>query len=326
MPTLNDIHIDKPMTQISIAYRPTNFAITQMPAVNVEKESDKYFIYSQADWMRNEADLIPDGGVGPEINYSVSAGSYLCLPYGATTWVSDRERRNSDNPLQPDIDASIFVTDKALLKAEIIMKTAVFTATSWIAAHRKTLVGTEQWDDFAGSTPIADVNTAKQTIETKIGKNGEEFTVIMGRTVFYALQTHPDIQDFMAATERKVVTTDLLAQAFGVKKVLAPAVSYNSAAEGATAVYSNVWDDKVWIGYIPDAPSLRTPAGFYIMSFNPSGLPTLPGTLFTFVERVRQDRNNGHLNNRDGFRGSVNMTCEITSDVAGYLLSDVLST
>lgn len=327
MPTRNDIHIDSAMTNISIGIKPAGFAVAQLAnaIVDVKKESDKYFKYDSGDWLRISAGLIGNGAVGPFGDYSLSTDSYLCERYGLTTQVTDVDRENADEPLKLDIDAVDFVTVQALLKAESIVQTALFTATNWNANHRRTLAGAEQWNDFAGSTPIDDIQTAISTIEPKIGRPGEEYTVILGRDVFLALKTHPDIKDFLGSNERKVITEEVLAQAFGVKKVIAPASSYNSAAEGVTSSFSYIWSDKGWVGFVPDRPSLKTPSAFYILSHNPSGLPSPEGQLMTFIERTRQDKSNGHLENRDLFRGSVYMTCEITSDVAGYLLSDVLA-
>ena len=150
-------------------------------------------------------------------------------------------------------------------------------------------------------------------------------TIIMGRQVFRYARRHPLVQSQLGANERKLLSAEQLAQIFDVKRVLVGSASYNSAAEGASASYSFIWGDKVWVGYLPDRAELEAPSAFYIMSYNPSGLPTAPGALYTFIERVRQDKGNGHLENRDGFRGSCFMTCEITSNIAGYLYSDVLS-
>lgn len=326
MPTRNDMHIDHAMTNISIGVKPAGFAVVRLQnIVNVAKESDKYFKFDVGDWLRISAGLIPNGGVGPFVDYKLSTGAYLCERYGATTQVTDVDRENADEPLQPDVDAVDFVTLQALLKAESIVQTAVFTATSWNTNHRRTLTGAEQWNDFSGSIPIDDIQTAIRTVEPKTGMPGEEYTVIMGRDVFTTLKTHPDVKDFMSSSERKLITEEVLAEAFGVKKVIAPSSAYNSAAEGVTDSFSYLWTDKVWIGYIPDNPSLKNPSAFYIMSHNPSGLPSPAGQIMTFIERTRQDQANGHLENRDLFRGSVYMTCEITSDVGGYLLSDVLA-
>lgn len=326
MPTINDMHIDHAMTNISIGVKPVGFAVVQLPnIVNVAKESDKYFKFDVGDWLRIGAGLIANGAVGPFGDYALSTGSYLCERYGLTTQVTDRDRENADAPLQPDMDAVDFVTVQALLKAESITQTVVFTATSWASANRRTLTGSEQWNDFAGSIPIDDIQTGIAAVEPSTGMPGEEYTVILGRDVFNTLKTHPDIKDFMGSNERKVVTEEVLAQAFGVKRVIAPSSAYNSSAEGVTDSFSYIWSDKAWVGYLPDKPSLKTPAAFYILSHNPSGLPSPAGQLMTFIERTRQDQANGHLENRELFRGSVDMTCEVTSDVAGYLLSDVLA-
>jgi hypothetical protein len=326
MPAKKDIHIDTPMTQISIAYRPQGFIVSQFPIVNVAKDSDKFFKFDGDSWLRDEAEERADGTVGAEGDYDVSSDSYTCVPYSFTKWVSDEERKRSDNPLAPDRNATEFVTDKLLIKTERLAQAAVFTAGSWAAGHSSTLSGAAQWDDFAGSDPIQDIEDAKAVIEPKIGRPGEEMTIILGRQVYRYARRHPLIQAQLGSQERKLLSAEQLAQIFDVKKVLVGSASYNSAAENDTASYGFIWGDKAWIGYLPERAELEKPSAFYVMSYNPSGLPTAQGVQYTFIERVRQDKSNGHLENRTGFRGSTYIVVKITSNIAGYLYSDVLST
>lgn len=45
MPTVNDVHLDSAMTQISIAYKNGAYIASQIfPVVPVAKKSDKYFV------------------------------------------------------------------------------------------------------------------------------------------------------------------------------------------------------------------------------------------------------------------------------------------
>ena len=45
MPTLHDVHIDGPLSNVSIAYKNENYIADQVfPALAVAKKSDKYFV------------------------------------------------------------------------------------------------------------------------------------------------------------------------------------------------------------------------------------------------------------------------------------------
>jgi hypothetical protein len=59
-PTPSDVHVNAPLTNISIAYiqRATQFIADRVfPIVPVTKQSDRYFVYTRADWLRSEVQL-----------------------------------------------------------------------------------------------------------------------------------------------------------------------------------------------------------------------------------------------------------------------------
>ena len=59
-PTANDVHIDAILTNISVAYIQDQNAFVAskvFPTIPVEKQSDKYFVYTKGDWFRDEAQL-----------------------------------------------------------------------------------------------------------------------------------------------------------------------------------------------------------------------------------------------------------------------------
>ncbi|NBO09074.1 MAG: hypothetical protein EBV30_06965, partial [Actinobacteria bacterium] len=59
-PTSGDVHVDAILTNISVAYIQEQAAYVAsriFPTVPVEKQSDKYFIYTKGDWFRDEAQL-----------------------------------------------------------------------------------------------------------------------------------------------------------------------------------------------------------------------------------------------------------------------------
>ena len=78
-PTYQQVHIDGPLTNISIAYRnPVYIAEQIFPSVPVQKISDKYFIYTKADWLRREADVRAAGTRAVRGDYGLSTGNYVC--------------------------------------------------------------------------------------------------------------------------------------------------------------------------------------------------------------------------------------------------------
>ena len=71
-PTANQVHINRPLTNISVAYiqDDTHFIAGKVfPEIPVDKKSDLYFRYKKEDWFRDEARPRADGtesaGSGP---------------------------------------------------------------------------------------------------------------------------------------------------------------------------------------------------------------------------------------------------------------------
>ena len=104
-PTTGQVHIDKAMTNVSIAYRNANYIGDQVfPVVPVQKISDKYFTFDKGDWFRDEAGLRSPGTVGPIVEFSLGSAAYSCQPIAAGMWVADEVVDNADAPLQPRRD------------------------------------------------------------------------------------------------------------------------------------------------------------------------------------------------------------------------------
>ena len=57
LPTREDVHVDAVLTQISIAYaqKAEHFIANKVfPIIPRDKQSDKYFIWTQDDWFRDD--------------------------------------------------------------------------------------------------------------------------------------------------------------------------------------------------------------------------------------------------------------------------------
>jgi hypothetical protein len=301
-PTTGQVHIDRAMTNVSIAYRNENYIATQIfPNVPVQKISDYYFTFDKSDWFRNEAGLRAPGTVGPIVEYSLSSATYSCKPISAGMWVADEVVRNADQPLQPRRDATVFTTDKVMLYAEVEVQSDVF-GTGW--ASSATPVTT--WDDDA-SDPIANVEVGRETVVGLIGR--EPNVMVLGREVWTDLKHHPDLLDRIKYTSTGQMTPALLANLFEVPKVLIGNAIYDSADEGATESFGYIWGKHAWLGYVSPAPSLMTPSAGYLFTWQNRS-----------VERIRQD-----INKADLVRTEWHYDSKMTATDAGYLFKSCVA-
>ena len=264
-------HIDAALTDISVAYKQDADAFKAeqiFPVVPVSKQSDKYFTFDKAAWLRSEAGLLAPGAETRGANFSLSNSTYYCDVIGVHMDVSDQLRGNADEALEIDTSATEYVTEQMLLKREVDCFSMVFEASTWTGSSTGAdLAGGSQFTQWStvSSTPVADVNLQSEAIKKNTGRSPN--VLVLGRDVFTVLNKNTDILDRIRYTERGVVTEDLLAGLFGVDRVIVADATRNTAAEGATTSMSYVASDKAWLGYVAPSPGLMTPSAGYLFSW-----------------------------------------------------------
>ena len=312
-PTSTDVHVDAILTNISVAYMQESYAFVAsraFPQVSVNKQTDKYFTYDQADFFRDQVQRRADGTESAGTGYGLSTASYSCDVYALHKDIGDQTRANADAPLNPDMDATRFLTQQMLIRQEVEWAAAAFTTGVW---------GTDAtpsplWD-AASSTPIADVETAKNTVLTNTGYVPN--TVIMSYKVMSALMDNSDIIDRIKYTSQDSVSEELLARLFGVDRVMVMAGTYNTAQEGATASYSQIGDKDVLVAYVAPSAGLMVPSAGYTMLWNgvSQGFGTSTAVARYRMETLRADR----------IEIESAWDTKIVSSALGYFLSNVTS-
>ena len=312
-PTSSDVHVDAILSNMSVAFMQEAYAFVAgraFPTVNVQKQTDKYFTYSQADFFRDQVQRRADGTESAGTGYSLSTATYNAEVYALHKDIGDQTRANADIPLNMDMDATRFLSQQMLIRQEVQWASDAFTTGVWgTDATPGTL-----WD-AASSTPIADVETAKNTVLTNTGYVPN--TVIMSYKVFSALVDNSDIVDRIKDTSMESVTEELLARLFGVDRVLIMAATYNTANEGATASYSLVGDKHVLVCYTPANPGLMVPSAGYNMVWTgvSAGLGTGAAVSRYRIEERKADR----------IEIEAAFDFKVVSTALGYFLSNCTS-
>lgn len=149
-------------------------------------------------------------------------------------------------------------------------------ANKYAASNKVTLAGASQWNDPA-SDPNKNIEDAKQAVRGLIGRRPN--TVMISAKVFASLTLHPDIIDRIKYTGRDVVTPELLASLWGVKRVVVGDAVYLDNADAM----QDVWGKDVVVAYT-EVGALRD-----------MGLPSYGYTYrlrgYPIVEVPYQDRN-----------------------------------
>jgi hypothetical protein len=291
-PAQTDVHVDAILTNISVAYiqKADNFVAQKIfPVVPVDKQSDKYFIYTKADWFRDEAEKRADATESSGSGYTLTTDSYFADVYAFHKDIGDQVRQNTDTPLDPDRDATQFCTQRILLRQEIQWVTSYFTTGIW---GTDVVGGTNftQWSDFAGSDPMEDIELGKETI---LGQTGyEPNTLVLGYQVFRKLKNHPDFVDRIKYTSQKILTAEMIAAMLDIDRVFVAKAIKNTAKEGQTASYSFVFGKSAWLGYVNPQPSILQPSAGYVFTWKgvSDGLGTNIGITRFRMQHLRADR------------------------------------
>ncbi len=272
-PTAGDVHVNVPLTNISIAYlqKADVFVADKVfPIVPVQKQSDRYFVYSKDDWFRDEAEERAPSSESAGGGYNLdNTPSYYAKVYAHHKDIDDQIRQNADAPLNFDRDATEFVTQKLLLRREKVWTNSYFKAGVWgiDLAGVAAAPGANQflqWDQVA-STPIEDITNQKVAIAKKTGY--KPTCMVVGPEVFAALKNHPDVIDRVKYTQKGVISQDMLAGLFEVERFLVPWAIINDAQEGAAANFNFVFGKACLLCYCAPQAGLLQPSAGYIFSW-----------------------------------------------------------
>ena len=263
LPTLHDVHVDAVMTSISISYKNENYMAEQVFArIPVTKKSDYYYTFPKQSWQRNPVAQRAPGTIAERAEYDLTTSTYNCDTWAIAKVVPDEVRENADAPLRPDVEAAEFVTD-ALLRAEELRVARITTGGSGLWSYSSS--PTTQWSSDV-SDPWGDIDAAVNGVVSSIGRTPN--VAIFSWDVWRHLRQHPDFLDRVKYTRPggRVDPGDLV-DWFGFSKVLIGTQLWDSAMEGQTASPAYIWGDQMWMGYVPPAPSLRTPAAGYVLEW-----------------------------------------------------------
>jgi hypothetical protein len=281
-PTQSDLHVNVPLTNVSIAYIPNagDYVCQKVfPKVPVQKQSDMYWKWSKSDWRRTDVVKRAPGTESAGVGWNYTTDQYFAHVYAIHRDIDDQVRANADSNFNLDSDSTKFLTNQMLLKRELDWTNSYFKTGVWATEYTGVASGVGageflQWND-AASDPIKDVTDWKNQYRLLTGY--QPSFMVMGADVMKELKSHPDIIDRIKYTQRGVVTDDLLASLFDIPKIL---VSYASQvvsdvrindakAQDAAATYEFIADTKsMLLGYAPPAPSLLTPSAGYTFTWN----------------------------------------------------------
>jgi hypothetical protein len=225
-----------------------------MPPFPVAKQSADYPVFP-----REAFTSVPDTKRAMRAAYKrgdweFETDTYACVEHGWEEPVDDVERALYSRFFDAELAASKRARGIILRTQEKRIADMLFNAGNF-TAHAIT----HEWDDGANAVPITDVKAAKKAIHDLIGL--EPNTLIIAYSTFLDLGLVTQLVDRIKytnpAVQRGNISTELLAQAFGVKQLLVGDSMYNTAKQGQVASMAGIWDKEyAMLCHISESPDL----------------------------------------------------------------------
>lgn len=318
-PTRSDVHVNRPLTNISIAFiQDASMFIAEkvFPRVPVSKQSDRYFSYDKKQWYRSNARKRGPSTESAGGGFGITNDpNYFADVFAIHMDVSDQIRSNADQPINLDRDASRWVTQQLLLKREKEFVAAYFQTSTWTGSTTGSdIVPGTKWD-AAGSDPVDDVLQQKDAVLEKTGYMPNKLVVTP--QVHRALKSNASILDRIKHTQIASVTEDMLARLFEVDQYLVARATEDDAEEGQSASMDFVFgDEQALLVYANPSPSILQPSGGYI--FNWTGL-------FGAAEGMRVKRFRIEEIESDRIEGEMAWDMKLVAADLGVFFNDILT-
>jgi hypothetical protein len=276
-PTLSQVHVAAPLTNIAVAYMQDNanyIADKVFPIVPVEFQSDLYYKWSKDDFFRDEAQIRADGQESAGSGLNLTTASYAAKVWALHKDIGDQMRRNADPAVDIEVAVTRALMQKLLIRRDRLFATNYLTTGIWgtdITGVPSAPSGGQvyQWSDGTNSDPFSDIAAGQTAILQNTGQEANVLT--LGWPVYQALRKHPLVIDRIKYTmqaDAKNITPELLAAAFDVDRVVVAKAAYNSSNEGnASPSYSFAVGKVALLCHAAPEPGLMVPSAGYIFGW-----------------------------------------------------------
>ena len=286
--TPSQVHIDQPLTNLTIAYVQSqeNFIADKVfPVVGVQKQSDKYYIYDRANMNRtgDVKALAPRTEVN-RIGQAVSTDSYYADVYGLGMDFDQQTLANEDAALDIRSSGAQTLVNRLMIHREEQFADTFFKASVWGTDNTPSNL----WSDYTNSTPIKNVTDARRTMQLKSG-GFKPNTMVVGKEVRDTLINHPDILARLnggaTVTNTALITNAKLAEIFEVENFYVMEAVKNSAVEGAAESNAFIGGKHALLAHVAPNAGLMTPMAGATFAWNTlDGVNNLGVTVESFSD------------------------------------------
>lgn len=262
------VHINQPLTNLSLGYHPTGMVAEQVfGVVPVSHESDYYYVYDKAQAFRLEradgkGDLRADGAKSLLEEFGATPALYQAEEYARKTRITDRQRANQDPVLQLEVSKLRRVQDKLLLGQEVRVAKLLTTAGNWTNGNIITNSGTSQWNNASFNSTQGTYSVIEQQFDNgreaiRQATGGKEANVaIIPAAVARVMKRDIGIRNSIQYTHSDILENGTLPSTLWGMKVIEPAAIYDNSVEGEAFAPVDAWGKNVIIAYVEPNPGL----------------------------------------------------------------------
>jgi hypothetical protein len=277
--------------------------------VPVEKKSDLFYTYDKQALFDFPDDTLSVRGQANEVRQNYATSTYMCVGRGLNGFVDVETLQNADKPLDPMADETLLINLGIAWRREMRIAAKVSDPTNF-GNNVLQITPANQWDSAGGGTPIADIQTACDTIYDSPGN-----TLKIGYcsiNVFRVLARHAQIlRIYNAPTGGPapgLVSRTQLAAYFELDDLIIGTARKNIAAPGQPPQIVRIFPDVFGVMHVSMTPTVRSLSWGHSFRFGPV-------ETFTLFER------------KDGVRGQwvigirTSEDHEVVAPEAGFLIT-----
>lgn len=237
-PTRAETHVDRPLTTLAIQVRQSldNFVSDQVfPMVPVSKRSDKYFIWTPEDLLRDSMQKRIPGARSEGRGFTLSTEQYYCETYAEHVQLTYEQLDEADAPLELRQQALTQLMHARMIRKEVDWASSFFTTGVWGSS----VTPTNQWSDYLASDFFADIDTGRTAIRDASGLFPN--IAVTSWEVFQKMRRHPDVLEQLKYTSPDSVTPAMLAKLLDLEAIYVGKAIKATGADGLTATKSSIF-------------------------------------------------------------------------------------
>lgn len=266
--SVRGVHINKPLTNLSLGYHPTGFVAEQIfGVVPVQNESDLYYVWDKVSAFNlgrtdGQFSRRADGARSYMLEFGATPDKYQAEEYALKTRITDRQRANADASLQLEISKIRRVQDLILLDQELRVASILTTTTNFTNSNTTTLSGVNQWDNAsfvsqAGTFSVIEKNVDDAREQIRLNTGGREAnTIVIPSAVARVMKRDIGVREAIKFTHPDILTNGTLPATLWGLKVVSPSSIYTNVAEGEAYSATDVWGKNVIVAYVDPNPAL----------------------------------------------------------------------